>query len=98
MSKKRNNSYSDEFKKEAVRQTFESGKSKSQIARDLGISDSLLYGWINKFDEAKSKGITPKELDDEKAEIRQLKAENKQLQEEIELLKKASAYFAKNQK
>lgn len=98
MSKKKNNSYSDEFKKEAVRQALESGKPKSQVARDLGISDSLLYGWINKFDEAKSKGVTPKEFDDEKAELRRLKAENKRLQEEVDILKKASAYFAKNQK
>ena len=96
MSKKKNNSYSDEFKQEAVRQALESGKPKSRIAKELGISDSLLYGWINKFDAAKSKGLTPKEHDDEKAEYRRLQAENKRLKEENEILKKASAYFAKN--
>ena len=98
MSKKKNNQYSDEFKREAVRQALESGKPKAQVARELGIGISLLYGWIQKFDEAKSKGLTPKELDEEKAELRRLQAENKRLKEEVEILKKASAYFAKHQK
>jgi transposase len=98
MSKQKNNVYSDEFKQEAVRQALKSGKPKAQVARELGVAISLLYGWIKKFDEAKSKGLTPKELDSEKAEFRRLQAENKRLKEEVEILKKASAYFAKHQK
>ena len=99
MSKKKtNNKYSEEFKKEAVRRALESGKPKSRVARDLDVGIGLLYGWIRKSEEAMSKGLTPKEFDDEKADFRRLQAENKRLKEEVEILKKASAYFAKNQK
>lgn len=96
--KKINNTYNEEFKKEAVRQALESGKPKSQVARELDVGVGLLYGWIKKSDEAKTKGSTPKELGDEKAEYRRLQSENKRLKEEVEILKKAAAYFAKNQK
>ena len=98
MSKKKNNSYSEEFKKEAVRQALESSKPKTQVARELDVGIGLLYTWIRRYDQAKSKGLTPEELDDEKAQFRRLLAENKRLKEENEILKKASAYFARNQK
>jgi len=88
--KKINNTYSEEFKKEAVRQTLESGKPKSQIARELDVGISLLYGWIKKYDAAKSKELTVKEFDDEKAEYRRLQTENKRLKDEVDILKKAS--------
>ena len=98
MSKKKNNTYSEEFKQEAVRLALESGKPKSQVARELGIATSILYSWINRYDEAKSQGLSPKELTDKQAELRRLHAENKRLKEENDILKKAAAYFAKNQK
>lgn len=99
MSKKKiNKTYNDEFKKEAVRQALESGKPKSQVARDLDVGIGLLYGWISKSEEAKSKGLTPKEFNDEKADYRRIQVENKRLKEEVEILKKASAYFARNLK
>ena len=90
-------SYSEEFKQEAVRLALESGKPKSAIAKDLDISASLLYDWIKKYDEANAKGLTPAQLKDEKEELRCLKAELKDLKTENAILKKAAAYFARDQ-
>ena len=98
MNKRKSRTHSEEFKQEAVRLALESGKPKAQVARELDISDGLLYNWIAKYDEAKSRGLTPEEYNQEKAEMRRLKAENRRLQEENDLLKKASAYFAKQLK
>jgi transposase len=89
--------HSEEFKQEAVRLAQESGQPKAAIARDLNISISLLYSWISKYDEAKSKGLTPAEHQAEKEELRKLKAEVKQLKLENDILKKAAGYFARNQ-
>jgi transposase len=52
---------------------------------------------MTKYDEAKSKGLTPAEHQAEKDELRKLKAEVKQLKLENDILKKAAGYFARNQ-
>ena len=94
MSTRKNRQHSEEFKQEAVRLALESGKPKAQVALELDISEGLLYTWISKYDEARSRGLTVEEYQQEKAKMRRLKAENKRLQVENSLLKKASAYFA----
>ena len=94
MSTKKNRTHSEEFKQEAVRPALASGKPKAQVALELDISEGLLYTWISKYDEARSRGLTVEEYQQEKAKMRRLKAENKRLQVENSLLKKASAYFA----
>lgn len=95
MDKKQRKTYTDEFKREAVRLALESGKPKAQVARELGISDGMLHGWINKQQQAKTKGMSVEELRAEQAEINRLKRELKQAKQEVEILKKAAAYFAK---
>ncbi|MES2636915.1 MAG: transposase [Pseudomonadota bacterium] len=89
--------YTDEFKQEAVRLALNSTHTKSQIARDLGISVSLLYAWMNKFDAATSRGLSPADVAAEQTELRQLKAQVKQLKIENDILKKAAGYFARDQ-
>jgi len=98
MSTRKNRIHSEEFKQEAVRLALESGKPKTHIARELNISVSLLYTWISRYDEAKSRGLTVEDYQQEKEEFRRLKAENRRLQEEVEILKKASKYFAQQLK
>ena len=98
MSKRKNRTHSEEFKQEAVRLALGSGKPKTHIARELNISDSLLYSRISRYDEAKSRRLTVEDYQQEKEELRRLKAENKRLQEEVEILKKASKYFAQHLK
>lgn len=97
MSESKNKSYSTEFKKEAVRLALESGKPKASVAKDLGISLSLLYSWINKQTKANTKGMSVEEMQAESKRLRELEAENKRLKTEMAILKKAAAYFAKEQ-
>ena len=87
--------HNDEFKRESVRLAKESGKPKAQIARELGISDSLLHAWSRKADEAQEKGLTVEALRQEQKQIRELRRDVIRLTQENALLKKAAAYFAK---
>lgn len=54
----------------------------------------MLYSWINRYDDAKSVGLTPAERAAEKDEIVRLRRELKRVKQENEVLKKASAYLA----
>jgi len=85
--------YSQEFKDEAVKLVLDNGTAVRQAARELGISEFTLRDWIKK---AQSKNNKPRELTKDE-EIRRLQAENKRLRMEREILKKATAFFAKGQ-
>ncbi len=93
MSKKRPyKSYSQEFKEEAIALVTGQGDSVSEAAASLGIRTNQLYSWKKKQEESKADNLlTP----DEKAELLGLRKEVKQLRMEKEILKKASAFFAK---
>jgi transposase len=81
--------YAPQFRTEAVRLVKESGKSKSQIAADLGLSYETLRKWVRQA-EIDEEGLTT----DERQELRRLRRENWILREEREILKKAAAFFA----
>ncbi len=83
--------YTKEFKEEAVRLS-ESNGSKSQVARDLGIHMSMLRRWKLELQEEGKKAFSGKNPRDE--EMTQLKRENRRLQEEVEILKKAVGIFS----
>ena len=85
--------YSQEFKDEAVKLVLENGTAVRQAARELGISEFTLRGWIKKAQPTNGK---PLELTKDE-EIRRLQAENKRLRMEREILKKATAFFARLQ-
>mgnify|MGYP000090170709 CR=1 FL=1 len=91
MSKKRRK-YSDEFKIEAVKLVTEQGLSIAQAARDLGVNGVVLGRW-KRTDEQGLLGDTAQRR--EADELRQLKKENRRLRMERDILKKATAYFAK---
>ena len=95
MREKKNKSYPVEFKKEAVRLALESGKPKTAIAKELGIGVSLLYAWINQYTVRETMSKDKKQTETQK--IKELEAEIKKLKSENALLKKAAAYFAKDQ-
>lgn len=89
MSDKR---YTDEFKVEAVKQITEHGYSVQDAATRLGVSAHSLYLWRKKFcDGVEAAG----HADKHQAEIKRLRAELKRVTEERDILKKATAYFAK---
>lgn len=91
--------FDKEYKLMAVNRVKESGKPASEVARELDISSNTLYGWISKYGEHGEKAFPGSgrlhEADDE---LRKLRRENMDLKEENAILKKAAAYFAKNQK
>lgn len=89
--------YSKAFKIEAVRLLEAGEKTGEQLARELGIRRNSLYKWQKelslKGDNAFSNRPGPKSSNDD--ELAKLKRENERLQEEVEILKKAAAYFAR---
>ena len=87
--------YPKEYKEEAVALVREQGYSVPEAAKTLGIASNLLYRWkdqLEKQREGKALSL------DERAELKKLRKENKNLRMEKEILKKASAFFAKEMK
>ena len=89
-------SYTVEFKQEAVRQVEVDGKSPAQVARELGIAEQTLSNWRKAYKGGKLSAGTGKPVTPEQMELSRLKAENSRLKMEVEILKKATAYFAKD--
>lgn len=98
MSKQKRRNHPEEFKQQAVRLALKADRPLSHIARELDISDGLLRTWLNNHELAQSKNITIEELKNENEELNRLRREVRGLKEDIDILKKASAYFAKEMK
>jgi transposase-like protein len=79
-----------EFRQRAVELARQGSTPVSKIARDLGISDSCLRNWMHQAD-ADEKGGS----DGEKKELSELRRRNRQLEQENEILRRAAAYFAR---
>lgn len=96
MSQKRSyKQYPREFKDEAVALVLEQGYSVPEAAKSLGITANMLYRWKDLHQQK----IEGKVLaGDEREELKRLRKENKELRMEKEILKKASAFFAKEMK
>ncbi len=92
--------YTKEFKEEAVRMMETADRPAAEIAMELGVRRNQLYKWKEQLramgDKAFSGRGRPKKAD--QSELTTLKQENDRLKEEIEILKKAAAYFAKELK
>jgi len=89
-------SYTREFKVEAVKLVTEKGYSVAEAARSLGIGETLLRTWKLVFEKQGKKAFPSNgNLPAIEEEMRQLRAENKRLLMEREILKKATAFFAR---
>lgn len=93
--KRKRRQYTEDFKRDAVALVTEQGYKISEAARRLGINDNMLRRWKNELSDA---GDEPALSDDEKQELKQLRKRVRELEMEKEILKKASAYFAKEMK
>ena len=91
MSQSKRRTYSEEFKREAVKLVSEQGYTVAEAAQNLGVSDNTLRSWLKKFTVPKPE---PTLTEDEQMELAQLRAENKRLRMERDILKKAAAFFA----
>ncbi len=84
---------SPEFRRRAVELARLREKPIAQIAKDLGIAESGLRRWMAQadVDDGKKEGLTT----DERAELVKLRREKRVLEMEVEILKRAAAYFAR---
>ena len=91
MARRRRVRYTAEFKAEALRIVEQSSESLGRIAKDLGMTEKTLHAWV------KATRPTPREPlnESERAELERLRRDNRRLQMERDILKKATAFFAK---
>lgn len=90
MGKANRRKFSKAFKREAVGLLRSSGKNLSQIARELDIRTGVLSAWVAMVEAEEKTGLSPDELE----ELKQLRKDNARLQMEVEILGKATAFFA----
>ena len=86
--------FTEDFKLDAIRQITERGHSVADVSQRLGVSSHSLYAWMKR--SGKSGMVDHKE--DHLTEIRRLKQELARVTEERDILKKATAYFARDAK
>ena len=94
MSGNRRARYTEEFRAEAVQLARSSPeKSIRQLAYEIGVADQTLRNWVKQaqIDRGERGGLST----EEREELRRLRKENKILRQEREILKKAAAFFAK---
>ena len=89
--------YTREFKLSAVKLVNEQGYSVPDAARSLGVDAANVRAWGEKLSSSEDGGVVPSGEGALKAELRRLRKENARLLMEREILKKAAAFFAKEQ-
>lgn len=94
--KKERRTFTKEFKEGAVRLVVEGGRKAAEVARDLGIHENRIYHWKKQMADSGSDAFPGKgNLGKQDEEIRRLKRELEDIQEERDILKKALAIFSK---
>jgi len=91
----KNKHYTTEFKVKAVEMLRESGRTQNQISKELGLNDSTLSKWRQQYDAGAFQSTQPKVQSSSDKEIARLTADLKRRTMEVEILKKATAFFAK---
>src|SRR5437773_9033315 len=95
MAKRKRRSFTTEFKAQAVRIARESGKTMSAVARDLDLTETALRSWVRQAEIDAGRGPTGALTTEEREELGRLRRENRTLRMERDILKKAAAFFAK---
>jgi transposase len=89
--------FTDDYKAGAVRLVLDEGKSVAAVARDLGLTESAFRTWVEHARSDRTQGKTGLTTA-EREELARLRKENRILQEEREILRKAAAFFAKERR
>jgi transposase len=88
--------FTEEYKAQAVAFVIDDHRSIAEVARNIGVHEMTLGKWVKKAREAGSGGDVEKPLDSsERAELERLRAENAELQMQVEFAKKVATWFAK---
>ena len=91
--------YSPEFKGQVCKRIIEGGEKVSQISIELDLHENTIYNWLNSYRARNGKAFVGSgNIKPEESEMKRLQWENKELREEVEILKKAAAYFARTVK
>jgi transposase len=91
--------YDPAYKLEVCKQVESGAATVKEISRETGISENTIYGWLNRYHKNKEKPFVGSGyILPENEELVRLRREVKNLREDNEILKKAAAYFAKNQR
>ncbi|AKJ27966.1 transposase [Caldimonas brevitalea] len=99
MSKTTRRTFDAAFKLQVVKMIREQGLSVGQVCRDMSLVDSAVRRWVAQYDEEQAGGSgIGRPLTPEQQRIRQLEAELRQAKSDNELLKKVSAFFARELK
>ena len=96
MASKKRRTYSAEQKADAVRLVRQTG-SVSKVAKDLDLTETSLRNWLKQAEVDEGRGPEGALSSEERAELTKLRRENRILQQERDFLKKAAAFFAKEQ-
>jgi transposase len=89
--------FSPEFREEAARLVIDASRSIADVAREIGVSETTLGNWTRAYREAHAEDEPELELS-ERARLRELERRTRELEMENAFLKKAAAYFAKEQR
>ena len=85
--------FTPEFREEAARMVVETSRAIADVARELGISETSLGNWVRAYREKHAEEEPPLGMS-ERARLRELERENRELRMKCEFLTKAAAYFA----
>jgi transposase len=86
--------FADEFKADIVERCLKGDRSVGQVAKDFDLTETAVRAWVRQAEidaGTRTDGLTT----DEKEELSNLRRENRRLREDVEILKRATAFFAK---
>ena len=95
MAKRKRRTFTKEYKAEAVRLCRVGDRTVRQVSRDLDLTETALRDWVKRAVVDAGGGAPGALTTEEREELTRLRRENKRLQMEREILKKAAAFFAK---
>ena len=89
--------YTPEFKEQAVKRVIDNSLPIALVARELGINDTTLGFWVKAYRKKIASRPLPDDMPDQER-LRELERRNRDLEMEVAFLKKAAAYFAREQR
>ncbi len=92
MTRRHRRTFTDAFKAETVKLIRESGRTVRSVAQELDLTETAVRNWVKR---AEASGSADTLSPDERVELRRLRKENRELRMEKEILRKATAFFAK---
>ncbi len=89
--------FTPEFREEIAKLVVDGQRSIAEVAREYGLSDTTVGNWVRKYREEHAEDEPPLQLS-ERARLRELERRNREMEMELAFLKKAAAYFAREQR